>query len=324
MKIEKSKIIVSICCITYNHAPFIRKALEGFLMQEPPTGVSADEPWYEILIHDDCSTDGTTEIIKEYAAKYPDRIFPLYETENQYSKVGVGRMDLFNYKRVRGRYMAYCEGDDFWTDPHKLQKQVDFMEVHPDHSICFHECEVYESQTGRTYTEPNKSPANMTSGGVNVTSDMFMRREFPAQPLTMLMRTSMYNLKWFDMYPGYRDTHEVYNLLRVGKGYYMDFYGGTYIKHPGGISSAITIEKSCVEARDCYGDLYIHNSDDCYLRNRLISVLLWNYDIYEKRNELNEFHRMMRKYWVKTPLVAINVYRKIIIKRIKKLCNGTH
>ena len=132
--------IVSICCLTYNHAPFIRKALDGFLMQEPPTGVSADEPWFEILIHDDASTDGTDAIIKEYAAKYPDIIFPLYEEINQYTHGGKGNMDLFNYNRVRGKYIAYCEGDDYWIDAHKLQKQVDFMECHLEYSICTHGC----------------------------------------------------------------------------------------------------------------------------------------------------------------------------------------
>ena len=310
--------IVSICCITYNHAPFIRKALDGFLMQKPPTGVSADDPWYEILIHDDCSTDGTTEIIKEYAAKYPGRIFPIYETENQFQKVGVAKMDLFNYSRVKGRYMAYCEGDDYWTDPHKLQKQVDFMDAHPDYSICFHACDVYDSNTNTTYREPSKSPANMVNGEAEVTSEMFIRREFGAQPLTMLMRTSMYDLKWFDIYPGYRDTHEIYNLLRAGKGYWMDFYGGTYIKHPGGISSAVSVEKSCSEARECFRDLYLHHKDDKTLRNRLVEVMLWNYDVYCALNKKAYFNEVLRDLWKHTPVVASIVARKVLIRRLKQ------
>ena len=122
--------LVSVCCITYNHAQFIRKCLDGFLMQETSFPI-------EILIHDDCSTDGTTEIIREYEAKYPDLIFPLYEEENQYQQGKAAEIDFYNYRRARGKYIAYCEGDDYWTDPLKLQKQVDFMEANPEYGLCY-------------------------------------------------------------------------------------------------------------------------------------------------------------------------------------------
>ncbi len=121
--------MVSISCITYNHESYIADTIKGFLMQE--TNFQ-----YEILIHDDASTDRTPEIIKEYAVKYPDLIKPIYQTENQYSKgVKVGR---FNRERAKGTYIATCEGDDYWIDPFKLQKQVDYMQKHPDCSLCVH------------------------------------------------------------------------------------------------------------------------------------------------------------------------------------------
>lgn len=94
--------------------------------------------YYEIIINDDCSTDGTTEILREYEVKYPDIIKPIYQTENQVSK---GLHTVFStlvFPHAKGKYIAMCEGDDYWTDPLKLQKQVDFMEAHPDHSMCFH------------------------------------------------------------------------------------------------------------------------------------------------------------------------------------------
>ena len=124
-------LLVSISCITYNHAPYIRQCLDGFLMQK--TDFS-----FEVLIHDDCSTDGTTDIIKEYEAKYPHIIKPLYEEENQYQQGKPAGSAVWNYPRAKGKYIALCEGDDFWNDPLKLQRQVDFMELHPDYSLCFH------------------------------------------------------------------------------------------------------------------------------------------------------------------------------------------
>lgn len=125
----QKEITVSINCITYNHENYIADAIEGFLMQK------TDFP-IEILIHDDASTDRTAEIIKGYEVKHPDLIKPIYQTENQYSKGrGVGR---FNRERAKGKYLAICEGDDYWIDPYKLQKQVDYMEANPECSLCVH------------------------------------------------------------------------------------------------------------------------------------------------------------------------------------------
>lgn len=130
---DTNEIMVTIRCITFNHAQYIRPCLDGFLMQK--TNFK-----YEILIHDDASTDGTKEIIEEYANKYPDIFIPLYETENQYSKYGhlMVVRKLMDTK-IHGKYTALCEGDDYWTDENKLQKQVDFLESHPQHSMCFHQ-----------------------------------------------------------------------------------------------------------------------------------------------------------------------------------------
>lgn len=121
--------LVSVCCFTYNHEKYIRDAIEGFLMQK------AEFP-FEIIIHDDASTDMTADIIREYEEKYPEIIKPIYQTENQYSK-GV-QVPILAYERSKGKYIAVCEGDDYWTDPLKLQKQILEMEKHPECHISFH------------------------------------------------------------------------------------------------------------------------------------------------------------------------------------------
>lgn len=125
--------LVSIRCITYNHVNFIRDAIEGFLMQETTFPV-------EILIHDDASTDGTADIVREYEAKYPQLIRPVYQTENQYSQGN--KPGEFLGPLIRGKYIAVCEGDDYWISSEKLEKQVDFHIEHPRCSISFHRAEI--------------------------------------------------------------------------------------------------------------------------------------------------------------------------------------
>ncbi|WP_332648208.1 glycosyltransferase family 2 protein [Lysinibacillus sp. 54212] len=122
-------ILVSIHCAAYNHEKYIADAIEGFLMQK--TNFK-----FEVLIHDDASTDKTAEIIREYEKQHPDIIKPIYQTENQYSKgISISKLNL---QRAQGKYIAICEGDDYWTDPYKLQKQAVYMEEHPECSLCVH------------------------------------------------------------------------------------------------------------------------------------------------------------------------------------------
>ena len=131
IKKNPSSPLVSVCCITYNQAHYIEKALQGFLMQK--TNFS-----FEIIVHDDASTDQTAEKIEALASRNQGLIFPRYQTENQYSK-GIPVFAEFNFKQARGKYLALCEGDDYWTDQTKLQWQVDFLEQNPDVAMCTHE-----------------------------------------------------------------------------------------------------------------------------------------------------------------------------------------
>lgn len=133
---QSKSIMVSICCLAYNHENYIKDALDSFLMQNT-------EFRYEILIHDDASTDRTADIIREYEKKYPDIVKPIYQTENQYSKGKKITIDI-QFPRVQGKYIAMCEGDDYWTDVNKLQRQVEYMENHPECSLCVHSSEIVD------------------------------------------------------------------------------------------------------------------------------------------------------------------------------------
>lgn len=127
---------VSIWSITYNHAPFIKDCLEGILKQE----TNFD---FELIIGDDASTDGTSDILRDYAAKYPEIIKPIIHEKN----VGVYANSFENvYPKLVGEYIAICEGDDYWEDPYKLQKQVDFLDRNKEFVASYHKCKLVDKE----------------------------------------------------------------------------------------------------------------------------------------------------------------------------------
>jgi glycosyltransferase involved in cell wall biosynthesis len=133
--------LVSICCLTYNQESCIAQAIEGFLIQRTNFAV-------EIIIHDDASTDKTSQIVKKYGENYAELIRPIFQTENQYSKKNLNILHEFVFPLARGKYIALCEGDDYWTDPLKLQKQVDFLEANPDYGMVYTNALVYDQESG--------------------------------------------------------------------------------------------------------------------------------------------------------------------------------
>ena len=138
---NNKEITVSIVCESFNHERYLRQCLDGFVMQKTKFV-------FEVLIHDDASIDKSADIIREYVEKYPDIIKPIYETENQYSKRdgSVGRIMDEAIDATGAKYVAMCEGDDYWTDPLKLQKQVDFMEANPEYGLCYTDYNLYNGE----------------------------------------------------------------------------------------------------------------------------------------------------------------------------------
>ena len=157
MKIDNkmSTPLLSVCLITYNHVKYIRETIDGILMQK------VNFPW-ELIIADDFSMDGTREIILEYKEKYPDFIKLIFQEKN----VGPAKnwLDLITYPK--SKYIAYLEGDDYWTDPLKLQKQVDYMEAHTECTMCFSAAEIITGDSKKTgnFVRPCKGNRIFTTG----------------------------------------------------------------------------------------------------------------------------------------------------------------
>lgn len=203
---NQSEIKVSIICNTYNHEKYIEEALKSFLMQETNFN-------YEILVHDDASTDKTADIVRRYEKEYPDIVRPIYQRENQFSQ-GQSIDMKFQFPRVRGTYIAYCEGDDYWTDSHKLQKQYDALEAHPEVDICVHNHIEVEAMTGdelvkRWVTRGEERIASqkeviLGEGGFVATNSIFYR-------------VSVYEKDWpfFKMMP-YDYTYQILGALQGG------------------------------------------------------------------------------------------------------------
>ncbi len=139
---EAETPLVSIVCDTYNHAPYVRDALDSFLAQK------TDFP-FEIIVHDDASTDGTADIIRAYEAANPALLRCVYRTENIYSH-DTKILEHYVFPLARGKYIAICEGDDYWTSSDKLQKQVGYMETHPECTLCICAADTVDPQGTRT------------------------------------------------------------------------------------------------------------------------------------------------------------------------------
>lgn len=136
---SNNNIKISVLCITFNHKDYISKCLNSMLMQK------TDFP-FEILVHDDASTDGTSQIVRKYAEEFPDIIKPYIEVSNRYSQ---GKSPIFPlFSKIKGKYVAYCEGDDSWTDINKLQQQADFLDSHSDYAACCHQTIKHNLYTG--------------------------------------------------------------------------------------------------------------------------------------------------------------------------------
>ena len=223
-----SEPLVSIVCAVYNHEPYIRQCLDGFVMQKTTFP-------FEVLIHDDASTDGSAGIIREYEAEYPGLFLPVYQNENQYSK-GVDICLEVLLPQAHGKYIAICEGDDFWTDPLKLQKQVDFMENHPDCSLCFHKvyvlCDESEKWIFSNLQPGYYSARQIYDDWLVPTCSVLYRRD--VKPAPEIVPEVVFS-----------DIFLWLQLAEKGKLFCMDFVGATYRRHPDSFSCGYSSD-TCV------------------------------------------------------------------------------
>ena len=234
--------VVSVHMLTYNHEPYIRQAIEGVMMQKTDFE-------FELVIGEDCSQDKTREICFEYQKKYPDKIRVLWWHENVLKLGGNGRR---NRAHCRGEFIAFCEGDDYWIDPLKLQKQVDVMRQHPNVGICFCGAKIYHGVTG-TWEVWNENNTSFNPGVIK-------SKKYMLGSMFGLKPSVGFGYEWFQMTATFlfraekiKDARHKYDLfnwkLRVGDGvfsmgvgalsdaYYLKDVVSVYRRMPSGVSS---------------------------------------------------------------------------------------
>jgi glycosyltransferase involved in cell wall biosynthesis len=273
METSSEEIVLSVCCVTYNHEKYIAQAIEGFLMQKTTFK-------FEVLIGEDCSTDGTRKIVDEYALKYPDKITLVTSEMN----VGAHKNAVRIFSRVKGRYVAMCDGDDYWTDPLKLQKQVDFLEQNQNYIMCCHHSKRIKENNEIYYMNLNPKPI------IYSFEDILFDNDFETVLLSVVFRNTpeineMYKADWFFQSNAPDRFLKLYATFTSGKDIYvLPEIMSCYRKHTGGIWS--TLHPKIIKQKTL-GDLYLIIKIFKYSRVQKFKLLLYylkNYFLFEVKD----------------------------------------
>jgi len=215
---------ISVWITTYNHEPFIAQAIESVLMQQTTFT-------YEIVIGEDCSTDATREIVLLYKSRYPDKIRLLLPSTN----LGMVPMTTASYALCTGRYVAWLDGDDYWTDAFKLQQQVNFLETHPTFAFCFHKVLLVNQMVGTEL--PSNDPLSIESDN-NLSTKHFIQIYNPVYALSVVHRNVLgSNLPHWLLALPYPDWGFYLALSQHGAAKYFPEAMGVYRIHKAGAYS---------------------------------------------------------------------------------------
>lgn len=300
-------ILVSVCCITYNHEKFIGHTLDGFLMQKINFPV-------EFLINDDCSKDKTADVIKKYDKLHPGFFKITYQTENQFYK-GVKPFSHLLFPKVKGKYIALCEGDDYWTDPLKLQKQVDFLEQNKDYSMCFHRSIIidennneFESNIFNHLEEKDYNGFEILEKWSVPTASVVFRTKYINQIIERGKNPGYY----------YGDTPMFLTLLEYGKAHCFQDCMAVYRVHKGGISKKINPNKFI----NWYNDYKTIKSDFAGKYKNVININIANIAFGASICLTKQGYLLYGiKFFVRSLFYDRRPFKKYIVKKWKSIYN---
>ncbi|MCC5915624.1 MAG: glycosyltransferase family 2 protein [Balneolaceae bacterium] len=293
--------LVSIVCLTYNQEDFIADTIEGFLDQETTFPV-------EILIHDDASADHTVEIVESYREKFPSTIRTVFQTQNQFSISGDPEVNVM-YPIAKGKYIALCEGDDYWIDPKKLEKQVALMEENPQYVLCVGGYTRFNQESCETRVIIEKSK------GFEFTLKE-MRFKWLTKTLTALFRREVVNEFDFKAYNHRRDIHLFYHIVKNRRAFYMAENMGVYRIHRDGINSMKDPIVNGKASYNSYKELYQVNRDDFTREMYLKSCLsLLNYYIYLGKATFSNFKLYIEALMLVRRVKELKMFVTVFLER---------
>ena len=287
--------LVSVCMVTYNHEKWIGQAIEGVLMQKTSFTV-------ELVIGEDCSTDKTAETLRLYQVKYPHRIKIVFNEVNK----GLAKNFSQLLNKCSGKYIAICEGDDFWTDPDKLAKQVKFLETSDGYVICSHNC-------NRFYEADNSVSTNTRHNNNFSYNQRQHLANWNTQPLTCLFRNIFKDYSFFDRNNMFCDVIIFYELLKFGSGYFMNDNMATFRVHQHALSSGLSEWQWQRNHVLMYDHLFKYNPEDKLLQKISANHCLIMYVNSLKKSTIstNEF-KPLPEYYKRTPVIANKVFTSLV------------
>jgi glycosyltransferase involved in cell wall biosynthesis len=312
---KERNILISVCMVTYNHEKWISQAIEGVLMQITKFRI-------ELVIGDDCSKDRTKEIINTYYKKYPEIIRPYFNKENY--GLSVNFSQLLNC--CNGDYIAICEGDDFWTDRDKLQKQVEFLDSNPEFILTSHNfSKLFESTSTEVHSHKYYSDFNYNQ-------KRFLK-EWVTQPVTCVFKKIFHDYTLFNKEEdSFCDVILFYELLKHGNGFFMHDDMATFRVHQKALSSGLSRWQWFRNHVIMFDYLFKYNKQDVYLqrisRNYCLSLFVLELQYPAEKHDfkpLKEYFKR-RPGWsekIVTSILKIPYYlfRHYMLLRIKSIFN---
>lgn len=288
---------VSVVTITYGHEKYITETLDGVLMQQYEGPV-------EFIIANDNSPDATDEVVKKYFLENPaPSNFEIKYTKHETNK-GMMPNFIWALEQATGKYIALCEGDDYWTDPLKLQKQVDFLEENLNYSFCTHRFllkrEGFSDNVNIDASTQNAESSDYGEqfyNGNHIEIDYIMfYRAWLTQPLTTVFRND--NMKelisFSDKFTYFRDVHLFYFLLQKGMGYSFNSFMGVYRRHPGGEESGKGRKEKISLKMRIWKELFEHFPFDNNLRAQYIEAALRFMEVTDQNTRLKLYKDLLK------------------------------